>query len=820
MSVVIPFKGREEFDAKQNLRAFIPYAQKNCPFKNVDWNSPAWTELREAETGRQSKGGGSAMFAVWGENTRGKKVKTPLEEPFLTFAKAAYSEHFRLRRNKDNGKFLAILKILEWMLKEQGKEPCVTQLTEEIFDQAAAFARQNYAESWSYGQNLQYLIEDVINPARLTPHTLTWASSIPYTKATRNDAVNKEANTDKLPAIPAIVALGSIFHEPKSERDMVTTAFTALAMFAPSRAGEILTLPADCITSASTNAGDVMGLSWKPFKGGQPMTKFATAKSSEDVAREAVSRLIKLGAKAREAAAWYEQHPDKLFLPKGWEYMRGKDLTAWEICQIIGKEAWKSGTLRDKALVRAGETTDLKRADPNRPIAGRRQKYALYSYESVEHYLLNQCHPDWVKKKAAKYLEDKKAACRDYLIEHADNPQAAAAWYAQNPDALYIPERFEHLRNQPVTAWEYEQISGLIVTQWTREKWFKPTGERTNDPERTGDDSFIVIEQMNTFSTYTFDSLEKWVLGQISCVWPYLDKSQKLNYSESLFCLPKHIMDPTADTLEYVPDYITQAHLDAEFGNNPSGRTFFFRHDLRDANGELFKVTSHQFRHLINTLAQSKYLSQELIAFMSGRKSIAQNEWYNHVSQEAIIESYNRLGEQAPQIEVKGALLGKTQSMAAANNISQKAALEIELGAVHITRYGICRHDYSLTPCPKDKDCISCGEHLFTKGDERHLKEAEFQFEMHDQAVKRAEAAQQEGEHGVQRWLNLNVPKRDRWALALEMLSDPATPDGTLISLPAPQFQQSKTGLAIESAKLTESEEEYADLMAELAEMN
>lgn len=778
MSVVIPFKGREEFNAQQNLKAFIPYAQKNCPFKNANWDSHEWRELREAETGRQSKGGGSAIFTVWGEDTRRKKKGlTPLAEPYLTFAKAAYSEHFRLRRNKENGTFLAILKILERILKKTGKEPCVTQLTEESFDQAASFIRENYKQPWTYGQNLKYLIEDVINPARLTPRKLAWTSPIPYEKPTRNCAVNKDVRTDKLPAIPAIVAVGSVFHEPKDARDIVTTAFTALAMFAPSRAGEILTLPTDCITSASTNAGDVMGLSWKPLKGGEPMTKWATTKNSEAVAREAISRLIKLGSKAREAAAWYEQHPDKLFLPKGWEHMRGKDLTVWEICQILGKETWTSSSSRAK-LVKAGETTDLKRADPNRPKAGYRMKKGVFTYESIE-----------------KWLRSKSFDLRKW------------------------PSAYKHLKGKPMTAWEAEQISGMKVTKGVQDHWFKATGERTNNPERIGDTRIIYREHMNTFSTYTFDSVEKWVLGQISCVWPYLDISQKLKYSESLFCLPRHIMNPTAGTAEYIPDYITDA-LEWEFGNHPKGDTFFARHDLRDANGELFKVTSHQFRHLLNTLAQSKYLSQELIAFMSGRKSIAQNEWYNHVSQEAIIESYNRLGEQAPQIEVKGALLGKTQSMAAANNISQKAALEIELGAVHITRYGICRHDYSLTPCPKDKDCISCGEHLFTKGDERHLKEAEFQFEVHNQAVKRAEAAQQEGEHGVQRWLNLNVPKRDRWALALEMLSDPATPDGTLISLPAPQFQQSKTGLAIESAKLTEPEDEYADLMAELAEMN
>lgn len=114
-------------------------------------------------------------------------------------------------------------------------------------------------------------------------------------------------------------------------------------------------------------------------------------------------------------------------------------------------------------------------------------------------------------------------------------------------------------------------------------------------------------------------------------------------------------------------------------------------------------VTSHQFRHLLNTLAQTKALPQELIAFWSGRKSVKQNDVYNHLSQEAIIEAFTNLENQVEAIKEVGNLGKKSQAIAKRNTISYNEALKIELGSIHITQYGICRHDYSLTPALRIK---------------------------------------------------------------------------------------------------------------------
>ncbi|EPQ8855464.1 hypothetical protein ACUW0R_006788, partial [Pseudomonas aeruginosa] len=96
----------------------------------------------------------------------------------------------------------------------------------------------------------------------------------------------------------------------------------------------------------------------------------------------------------------------------------------------------------------------------------------------------------------------------------------------------------------------------------------------------------------------------------------------------------------------------------------------------------------------------------------------------------------------------------------------------------------------------KDKDCVSCSEHTFVKGDKRHKDEAEFQFKLHEKAVSDAQGAVERGEPGASRWLRLHVPKFNAWRQVLDLMNDPSITDGTMITLPPPENAQSKAGLA------------------------
>lgn len=237
--------------------------------------------------------------------------------------------------------------------------------------------------------------------------------------------------------------------------------------------------------------------------------------------------------------------------------------------------------------------------------------------------------------------------------------------------------------------------------------------------------------------------------------------------------------------------------INKQLGSNPDGNTIFSRNKKFLPNKESMYVTSHQFRHLLNSLAQAKALSQELIAFWSGRKSIKQNDVYNHLSQEAIIEAFTNLENQVVELKQIGSLENKAKSISKLNTLSYEEALKIELGSIHITQYGLYRHDYSLTPCPKDKDCGNCGEFSVMKGNEKHTTEAHYQVQILEKALLEAKQAEQDGHTGARRWIDVNEPKLKRWQKIKAFLEDDNIPNNTMFTLAdSSTYHQTKIGLA------------------------
>ena len=380
------------------------------------------------------------------------------------------------------------------------------------------------------------------------------------------------------------------------------------------------------------------------------------------------------------------------------------------------------------------------------------------------------------------------------LIDLGSNARKTASWYEENPNSLYLPKKYEHLRGEPLTLYEM----GMIIGRGGR----IPRNNRTAFGIESTD--LISFDKTRTNSTlrsrlFTFESLERRVLSMLPFGWPYADQKNKLKYSEALFTMPRNIMKGKAATFTNIPQFITPSIIMHELGKKPSGNTIFARNDLVDPNTGLpWKLNSHQPRHLLNTIAQSKHLSQELIAFWSGRKSVKQNDYYDHTSQEFIIEAYLKLEENAPQeLIVTGPLESKVEERNINEPITKDEALKDELAAFHITKYGYCRHDFSLTPCPKDKWCNNCGEAYFAKGDARQIKIAEQDVTKFTKSLATAKLAKADGEYGVEQWIEKLELDLYRASLKLGKLTDPDLEDGTLITLPPPAVSQSKAGLSI-----------------------
>ncbi|GFM76580.1 DNA-binding protein [Pseudomonas cichorii] len=673
MGELVHFAGKAELAASANLENFVLHAKANIPFTNVIWDENSW-DITSFNIGKnQGRKKDIAHFKCMRDPSKSKSiVEIPFELPFLEFAKSAFSEIMRRFRLKEFKRYLYAMQAIEQALLNAGRNACITALDATVLDDAAQLLRERFKDAWSVGRCLERLLTQIIAPAKLTPTFIEWVSPIPYKQPIRTDRVapkNNDQVVGRLPSVQTILDLADIHHTSDHIPDRVVTAFVTLAMFAPSRGSEILSLPLNCMRHVQSDEGTMMGLAWDPAKNGVPLTKFAASEQFERLATETVDFLLELGIPARKAALWYAKNPGRLYLPPELENLRGKPITLYEASKILGK------------------------------------KTEIHSSHAVRY--------------------------------------------------------------------------GLVRT-----------GEKTSAPSRVSD-----LKARGT-ALFEFSSLESFVLKKLPEIFPVLDGSTGLKWQDALFVLPENVLNPTAESLFNVPAVFSINQINNQLGSNPNGVTIFSRNGKTNRDGSPMTITTHGFRHLLNTLAQSKHLSQSLIAFWSGRKDVRQNAWYDHVPQEAFIEAYLKLGDNVGGLSSGEALGDKLHALIASHGLTEREAMGIELGAISMTRYGLCKHDYALTPCPLDKDCVNCSEHVFVKGDSRHKAEAEFQFKMHKNAVAAASAALANGEPGASRWLKQNQPRMERWALVLEKMNDPTIPDGTMITLPPPENTQSKTGLA------------------------
>jgi len=673
MGAIVHFVGKTELAASANLEQFILHAKVNMPFANVSWEDNSWNITSFNIGKNQGKTKKIAHFKALRDPSGSKStVEIPFSMPFLEFAKSAFSEIMRRFQLQEFKRYLYALQAIEQALLDANKPACVSHVDAFILDDAAKLLQVRFSDAWSASRCLERLATKIISPAKLTNAPLEWVSPIAYKQPIRADRVAPKHNdkvVSRLPSVQSILDLAEIHHTSMHIPDRVVTSFVTLAMFAPSRGSEILSLPVNCIRHVQDEDGLMMGLAWDPAKGGMPLTKFAASENFEKLASETVEFLSTLGESARKAALWYTENRGKLYLPDDMEHLRGKPVTLYEVAKIIGKNT-----------------------------------------------AIKACHA----------------------------------------------ERYDLLK-----------VKGY-----------------TSDPARRADAAASWV------SLYDFNSLEKHVLSKLPEIFPTLDGSTGLKWHQSLFVLPENILRPDAETLYNIPSPIGINQINHQLGSNPGGVTVFTRHGKVQRDGSPVEVTTHAFRHLLNTLAQTKHLSESLIAFWSGRKNVKQNEWYDHLPQEAFIEAYVKLGENLGNMRTGEALDDKVKGLMATHSLTEEEALKTELGSISVTRFGLCKHEYAMTPCPLDKDCSNCSEHVFVKGDQRHQKEAEFQYEIHAKAVAAADAAMANGEPGATRWLKQNQPRMERWAMTLEKMNDPTIPDGTMITLPPPANTQSKTGLA------------------------
>ena len=283
---------------------------------------------------------------------------------------------------------------------------------------------------------------------------------------------------------------------------------------------------------------------------------------------------------------------------------------------------------------------------------------------------------------------------------------------------------------------------------------------------------------------YTLRELNVWVRSRLPRDFPWFDKKRGIKYSQALFCSTARQLDTirrTSPVILWKPtsNVFNNSLESRDTGGVKAAPSIFDRYGFNDEVGAKLKVTSHQFRHLLNTIAQRGGLTQEQIARWSGRAEIRQNANYDHMSEFELVDMLRRHDPAVVRGDSFQALLTE---LSAKTPVTQEEFEGMLIPTAHVTEYGFCIHDFVMSPCQRFRDCINCVEQVCVKGDHRSTR-LEERLETVDQLISRAAEAVAAEDCGADRWLEAQRRTRERLIALLEILNDESVPNGSLVRL-------------------------------------
>lgn len=258
----------------------------------------------------------------------------------------------------------------------------------------------------------------------------------------------------------------------------------------------------------------------------------------------------------------------------------------------------------------------------------------------------------------------------------------------------------------------------------------------------------------------------------------WFDKEKDVRFSNALCALFVNQLSMKRQTGSELFK-ISNVFFSKELGSSKISKhkNIFERHGYYDEHNKALFLRTHQARHLLNTIAQRGGLGELDIAKWSGRVSVTQNRVYNHITEAEMIEKVKVLGINQNNIIPCDSDVNENFEISTLHDLKNK----IEHGAVHITEYGYCVHDYILAPCSKYFDCINCSEQVCIKGEKQKLDRLKSLLDTTEGLVIKAKEAISEDELGADKWYQHQTKTLERVKGIIALMENPELPDGSLI---------------------------------------
>ncbi|MBL6078187.1 hypothetical protein JMJ56_09235 [Belnapia sp. T18] len=363
-----------------------------------------------------------------------------------------------------------------------------------------------------------------------------------------------------------------------------------------------------------------------------------------------------------------------------------------------------------------------------------------------------------------------------------------AAWYERNPKSLWLPRHLEHLRScEWILVPEVQAILGL---PWvgSAQAWVDGNAIAKRRGDRLGANGQPLVE-------VRFSEVERKVLSLLPKDFPYLNGMRHLPYSNALAVVKLHGLNNYKTSSLCLIEPVGYHQFYGWLRGKIDYPSVFERYGLTEEDGSPIQITTHAFRHWLNTIAHMRGVGELDIAKWSGRHP-DQNHFYDHETASEILEAIDRVveddeGGHGPVFEAARAAVSDRKQPIPLNEIKRTL-----LGSSHITEVGICVHDYSLLPCQNHGNCLGCAENVFVKGDPKHRAKIERQLTIALEQLVQAETAVSEAIFGADRWVQAHLRRMEQMRRILAVHDDPAVRDGDVVGLHTPS-QDSEIQMAL-----------------------
>lgn len=366
------------------------------------------------------------------------------------------------------------------------------------------------------------------------------------------------------------------------------------------------------------------------------------------------------------------------------------------------------------------------------------------------------------------------------LEDASREARTVALWYEENSTSMFLPPHLEHLREKDLSIAELGEV---LFTEPPH-----PTSARawcqTND---------VPMNKRGKHPFVKFADVEAAVIKALPRGFPWLDIDVGLRFSEALCITRRNELRKTKRAFRCIVEALNQGFIATGLGNRSKHgfKSVFENLGLFGADGSPVVIRTHQFRHYLNTLAQAGGMSELDVAKWSGRKDIRQNDVYNHVSDRDV---------QARLIELRRGARGHSSTeltpQVRISLIPREKFKEMGIQAAHTTDFGMCVHDFVMSPCALHQDCTNCNEQVCIKGDEFGEANTRAKHEETAELLAEAKSAEADELYGASRWVEHQQLTYDRLTELIAILDNPQIPRGALIRLthikPASRLQHAR----------------------------